>query len=154
VSPLEGTREENGAVEINHSGWVNCALFINSFRSWLQQQELFIKEEFNYSALVYGDAYLRYADYKFEHIIFCEGYDAIKNPFFTGEQLIPCKGDVLSVFCQQLKTDQIVKKKANAISFPRGIICIKWVRRTAGMMHRLYQLKQQKKKLKTSFVNL
>ena len=110
VAPLHGIKEENGAVEINNSGWVNCLLFIKSFRKWLQDQELFIEEAFDHKSLVPGNVSMQYNNWEFEKIIFCEGFSGKNNPFFSVEQLVPCKGEVLTIFCSQLVTDKIVKR--------------------------------------------
>ncbi|MEO6722880.1 MAG: FAD-binding oxidoreductase [Ferruginibacter sp.] len=109
-APLHGIKEENGAVMIKQSGWVDCALFINSFRKWLQEQGLFLKKEFDPQLLIQGNGYMQYDEWQFENIIFCEGYKAVNNPFFPNEQLVPCKGDVLTVSCEKLETDKIVKR--------------------------------------------
>lgn len=107
---LPHIRQEFGAVEINASGWVDCAAFITGFRRWLKQHDAWIEEAFDYSALDLSQPQMQYQDMRFKHIIFCEGYRGADNPFFKEDRIIPCKGDVLTIEVNNLPTKHIIKK--------------------------------------------
>jgi glycine oxidase len=108
---LPGIKQENGAVEITNSGWVDCPLFIHSFNNWLKQKDAFIQENFNYNELHIDNKNLGYKNIQFKNIIFCEGYRATKNPFFKNENIIPCKGDILTIEHDN-SFNHIIKKNA------------------------------------------
>jgi glycine oxidase len=109
---LPGIKQETGSIEITNSGWVNCPLFINSFNDWLKQKDAFIQEVFSYNELQIKNKNLKYKNIQFKNIIFCEGYRAAKNPFFKNENLIPCKGDILTIEYKTDPLNHIIKKNA------------------------------------------
>jgi len=107
---LPNIKQEFKSFEITNSGWVDCSLFINSFRDWLKQKDALIEEIFDYSALHINKDFIQYKNSEAENIIFCEGYSVSKNPFFLDENIIPCKGDVLTIEYKNFDTNYIVKK--------------------------------------------
>ncbi|MEO6732628.1 MAG: FAD-dependent oxidoreductase [Ferruginibacter sp.] len=110
VESIPGIKEEMGACEINHSGWVDCGAMINGFARWLQQNNALIESVFEYEKLLITNETMQYNGIEFSNIIFCEGYRAIHNPFFSKENIIACKGDVLTVAYYQPITNKIIKK--------------------------------------------
>lgn len=110
--PLPNLKAEAGACEFTSSGWVNCGLLITAFAKWISQNDLLIRKRFLYTDLQIGDGMMKYGDLEFNNIIFCEGYEAAKNPFFCDENIIPCKGDMLTIKYDGLSTDRIVKKNS------------------------------------------
>ncbi|MEO6547153.1 MAG: FAD-binding oxidoreductase [Ferruginibacter sp.] len=109
-SNLPNIKQPFGAVGITHSGWVDCPLWIDAFACWLQAQDLLIKSAFLYNQLRINPYGMEYNGIKFKHIVFCEGYQANKNPFFQNEKIIPCKGDMLTVACGLDAGGYIVKR--------------------------------------------
>jgi glycine oxidase len=116
---LHGFEGENGAVVVRHSGWVDCQLLIDSFRQWLESNALLLDEQFNYSALQIENEFFHYKNLQFEKIIFCEGYRAADNPFFTAQNIIPCKGDIISIHKENIDTTSIIKRN-NFYMLPAG----------------------------------
>ncbi|MEP7107335.1 MAG: FAD-binding oxidoreductase [Ferruginibacter sp.] len=102
--------QEMGAFEITHSGWVDCGSLINGFARWLKQNDALMEAEFSYEDLEPGKGRMKYQGMEFSNIIFCEGYQAINNPFFKKENIIPCKGDILKIRYDNLPIDRIIKK--------------------------------------------
>jgi glycine/D-amino acid oxidase-like deaminating enzyme len=68
----------------------------------------FIPEKLDYRALIHGEL-IEYKDIKVRQIVFCEGYDGLKNPNFNYLPLIGSKGEVLTIKCEQL-TEQVIFK--------------------------------------------
>ena len=68
----------------------------------------FIPEKLDYRALIHGE-FIEYKDIKVRQIVFCEGYDGLKNPNFNYLPLIGSKGEVLAIKCEQL-TEQVIFK--------------------------------------------
>ena len=68
----------------------------------------FIPEKLDYRALIHGE-FIEYKDIKVRQIVFCEGYDGLKNPNFNYLPLIGSKGEVLTIKCEQL-TEQVIFK--------------------------------------------
>ncbi len=116
---LPNLKQELGACEITCSGWVDCELLIAGFARWLKQNDALIEEKFLYEDLRIANAVMEYHGMEFNNIIFCEGYHAIHNPFFGNENIIPCKGNVLTIEYDGCTTDHIIKKSGIYI-VPKG----------------------------------
>jgi len=112
---LPNIKQELGACEITHSGWVDCGLLISAFAEWLKKNNALIEARFLYEDLQINTDGMEYQGLAFNNIVFCEGYRAIDNPFFAKEKIIPCKGDLLTIQYDQPDTDRIIKK--NGIYF-------------------------------------
>ena len=110
-NPLPHIKQEIGACEITNSGWVDCGIMINGFADWLHRNGALLSVEFIYSDLKIGEDAMEYHGIKFKNIIFCEGYRAVVNPFFN-ENIIPCKGDMLTIQYDQAAMSKIIKKNS------------------------------------------
>ncbi|MCW3093437.1 MAG: hypothetical protein JWP81_4506 [Ferruginibacter sp.] len=108
--PLPNIKQAFGAVEISDSGWVDCPLWINSFSQWLTGKQWLLNEVFLYQDLQIGDEGMEYHGIECKHIVFCEGFQPRKNPFFPEENIIPCKGDMLTIEYDQPATGRIIKR--------------------------------------------
>jgi len=99
-----------GACTIGASGWVDCAALIQHFSQWLKDRSLLLEDVFDYTQLKVAKQGIMYEGNTFCNIIFCEGYQAINNPFFSQEKIIPCKGNVLTIHSASLPANYIIKK--------------------------------------------
>lgn len=108
---LPNIKQEIGACEITNSGWVDCGAMINGFADWLNRKDALLKAEFLYRDLQITNDAMEYHGIKFKNIIFCEGYRAVDNPFFN-ENIIPCKGDMLTIQYDQPAMNRIIKKNS------------------------------------------
>ncbi len=97
TSPIEYIKQEHGAIEIKNSGWIDCELMLNSYRNYLSASHCFSLADFKYDELEIKKEVFCYENFEAINIIFCEGYQQLKNPFFENENIIPCKGDMLTL---------------------------------------------------------
>ncbi len=111
LASTNGINNMQIGVTIKHSGWVDCPVFINSFRRWLGNNKLLIPELFDYTSLQINSDSFQYNGMQFRNIVFCEGYRAAANPFFN-ENIIPCKGDIISIATGGATITSIIKKNA------------------------------------------
>jgi len=105
-----GILQEQGAFEITHSGWLDCELFINGVAHWLKAKDALIEAEFMYQDMKFNEANMEYQGITCSQVVFCEGYRGVNNPFFSDQNIIPCKGDVLTIQSDHPATSRIVKK--------------------------------------------
>ncbi len=68
---------------------------MKSFRKKWVQNDSYLKDTFNYNELTILPESLQYKNYFFKEIVFCEGYKALNNPYFTEIGFAPSKGEVL-----------------------------------------------------------
>ncbi len=108
--PEPNINQPFGAFEVLQSGWLDTPLFLQSYRTYIQSHASLLEEEFDYGKLVIGNKEISYKSIQAKQIVFCEGYLVKRNPFFTHVEIIPCKGDVLTVACKGGPKNRIVKK--------------------------------------------
>ncbi len=70
---------------------------ITLFRQKWISEGRYLKASFEYEKLKTESDFFNYENIKFKNIIFCEGHQALKNPFFPNIGLRPSKGEVLFV---------------------------------------------------------
>jgi len=87
----------HGACCIKPAYWLNSAYFIQTFRALLQAGNQFIEEQFEHAALTVTASSVSYKNIQAKHIIFCEGYRLLHNPYHNALPLVPNKGDYLLV---------------------------------------------------------
>lgn len=83
--------------ELRHTFRVYFEKVIKAYKAYLQDKSSYVEDRFDYSKLVILDQGFTYEDYTFSELVFCEGYQAIHNPFFPKIGMAPSKGEVLLV---------------------------------------------------------
>lgn len=101
-APL-GFGEVKGAVQID------VPELLSGFSNMLQKEDKLVKEQFQYDLLEVSDNGVRYKDITAKHIVFCEGIQALHNPFFPNEKLVGNKGEFLIIKAPELKLDVFLK---------------------------------------------
>ncbi len=76
---------------------VNLAEILEAFKLKWQNQNKYINDKFNYNHLEEQSGIFTYKDLSFNEIIFCEGYQAVFNPYFENIGLAPSKGEVFLI---------------------------------------------------------
>jgi len=97
-----------GHGQVNHTGRVATQTLLESFRNSLQPEEL-TTETFEYDKLETSTFSIQYKQITAKHIVFCEGYQMVKNPFFKKLPLIGLKGEILIIKAPSLKSKSILK---------------------------------------------
>lgn len=82
---------------------------LQAYRTHLACSKLLISEEMQYDALVFSEENVQYKDVSAKKIIFAEGANAINNPLFPREDLVPNKGEYIIVHAPDLQTKAILK---------------------------------------------
>lgn len=99
-----------GAFEINETGWVDTRLLIEKMSTYFIANSNLINEKFDYNLLAYKEGNWQYKNIIAKHIVFCEGYENIHNPFFKYLPFVLCKGEVFTIKCNDIAKDKIIKK--------------------------------------------
>lgn len=105
---LEDVQNPFEARAVNHSGRLDVKNFFNDFKTYLEANNNFRTERFNYDELKDKT----YMDIQFENIVFCEGMGVKNNPFFAEIPVAQNKGHHLKVkLSEPLKESFTLKKK-------------------------------------------
>lgn len=97
-----------GYGEVLHTGYVDTASLLESYRSYLTKNHWFLKESFDYAAIVFEEDVVCYKDLQAKHIIFAEGFGLHANPYFNQLPLDGTKGELFIIKAPDLDLDVIV----------------------------------------------
>ena len=85
-----------GYVEQKQTGYLLTRPLLDSLKSFLISKNSYLLTNFDYREIVFKPA-LHWRDISPRHVIFCEGYQANKNPWFSGLPFQPVKGEILTL---------------------------------------------------------
>ncbi|WP_394772619.1 NAD(P)/FAD-dependent oxidoreductase [Flavobacterium sp.] len=94
--------------EVLHTGYVDTALLLDSYKEYLQDNNLLLEEFFDSIYIEFFDFGIQYKNIKARHIIFAEGFGLHKNPFFNYLPLDGTKGELFIIKAPDLNLDVIV----------------------------------------------
>ncbi|TDW46531.1 glycine/D-amino acid oxidase-like deaminating enzyme [Flavobacterium sp. 270] len=94
--------------EVLHTGYVDTALLLDKYQEYLIENNLLLKESFDYSKLIINNDHVEYKNHKAKHIIFAEGFGLHANPFFQDLPLDGTKGELFVIKAPKLNLDVIV----------------------------------------------
>ena len=94
--------------EVLHTGYVNTALLVDTYKEYLIANNLFLEESFNSSYIEFLESGIQYKNIQAKHIIFAEGFGLLKNPFFNYLPLDGTKGELFIIKAPNLNLDVIV----------------------------------------------
>jgi glycine oxidase len=97
-----------GYGEVLQTGYVDTALLLNKYRQYLNDNNLFQQESFDYDALQIVSDGIQYRNIKAKHIVFAEGFGMHANPYFKDLPLDGTKGELFIIKAPQLDLDVIV----------------------------------------------
>jgi glycine oxidase len=102
---------DHGMGLVEQSFRVDTGLLIFHLRQRHQKRAVFVQEEFDVQQVVIESKGLLYKNMTAERIIFCEGFKAVRNPFFGFIPFRPVKGELLTLKVPGMQEDTIVNKE-------------------------------------------
>ncbi len=94
--------------KVNHTGYVDVAALLDSYKSYLNDKQLLLKEVFSHHAIKINGTSIQYKNIEAKHIVFAEGFSMTSNPFFSDLPLDGAKGELLLIKAPNLKLDVII----------------------------------------------
>ncbi|WP_310595457.1 FAD-dependent oxidoreductase [Flavobacterium sp.] len=104
----QGITAPFGYGEVLHTGYVDTASLLESYRNYLTANNWFRQESFDYTAIIFEEDAVRYKDIQAQHIIFAEGFGLHANPYFNQLPLDGTKGELFIIKAPDLDLDVIV----------------------------------------------
>ena len=98
-----------GFGEVKSTGRIDVKTLIDAYKSYLLQNDLLIENEFQYRDFNVIENGIQYKNLVSQNLIFAEGFGMSKNPFFKDLPLVPTKGELLTIYAQQLSIDYVLK---------------------------------------------
>lgn len=95
--------------EVLQTGYVDTEKLLINYHQFLKSENLFLKEEFDYSLLEVNSDFVQYKNIKAKNIIFAEGFGMMANPYFLKLPLDGTKGELLIIKVPNLNLDVVIK---------------------------------------------
>lgn len=102
-----------GCIEIEPVYKVDTPLLISKFANYFEENNLILREQFDYTKLQIVETGVLYENITAKKIIFAEGHLAIKNPYFNHLPFLLSKGEVLTFEAKDLSNDYIIGGSTN-----------------------------------------
>jgi glycine oxidase len=101
--------------DIKNGAQVNVPFLVEHFRAYFIDNQCLISDIFSTSDLVIGENSVTYGNIKAKKIIFAEGAEGAKNPYFSWLPFNLDKGELLLVRIPNLKLRHIFKNKISIV---------------------------------------
>ncbi|HXD92013.1 MAG TPA: FAD-dependent oxidoreductase [Bacteroidia bacterium] len=105
---------------VTEAGFVDVPNFLEHTKKLLIQSNSFLNGTFNYDDILIKENEIQYQNFVCDKLIFCEGHLATKNPFFQNLKFKPAKGEVLTIYCEELKMNSIINKDFFILPLPEA----------------------------------
>jgi glycine/D-amino acid oxidase-like deaminating enzyme len=97
-----------GSFDINQGGFLDSALLVERLAEYFMQQGVYRRANIEYADITIDADRVYWQDVTARHLIFCEGYSAINNPWFNWLPFTPTKGEILQCSIDTPITETII----------------------------------------------
>jgi glycine/D-amino acid oxidase-like deaminating enzyme len=97
-------------LSIIQSGWVDVPLMLDVLKNYFIELGQYQESNFDYDALTVDSETVTYQNKNYRKIIFCDGFQAVQNPFFSWLPFNPVKGQTLMVQIENYSITEIVNQ--------------------------------------------
>jgi len=101
-------KNDFGGFEITGGSKLNVERFLEHYRNFLKKNELLLDEKFSFDALHVESEHIVYKETKAQKIIFCEGANALQNPYLKFLPFQLAKGECLILEINDFYPDRII----------------------------------------------
>jgi glycine oxidase len=107
---MESVKDQYGGIMIRQGGYLLVADTLDLLTNELLEAGLLLPERFDVSQLQLTEHGVSYKNMTAGHLVFCEGWQAVHNPYFSWLPLQPTKGEVLEVETKDFNPECIYNK--------------------------------------------
>lgn len=94
---------------VKHTGRVDVKILLDCYAKALEKQKSIVKESYEHDCLKVHQDRIQYKNILAKHIVFCEGYGMLSNPYFKDLPLVGNKGEYLIIKAPDLQLNKAVK---------------------------------------------
>ena len=99
-----------GVSKVMQSGAVDVNKLVTLYREYLKRNDLLIEEKFDYTQLISLENSVEYKNIEAANIVFCEGANAIENPYFPINSFKLTHGEILEIEANNLPEKDVINK--------------------------------------------
>ncbi len=99
-----------GGLQITHAGWVDCTEMLEKIKLYFVEKSQLVVENFDHNKLIFQENSVLYKEWEVKKILFCEGYEALQNPFFNWLSFNPVKGQTLITQVEDYSLEEIINQ--------------------------------------------
>lgn len=90
-------KDSSGSFKMSNGGVVEIPALLSLLREFFQAKKCLRDDSFNYSDLKLHADHVTWKEIRAQKVIFCEGYRAVNNPWFSWLPFQLTKGEILSI---------------------------------------------------------
>jgi glycine oxidase len=102
--------EPFGTSRIKQAANLETPVFLDAVKAYLISRSSYLQDTFDHDRLEVAGKSVHYKDHAARMIIFCEGFRANKNPYFSWLPFVLTKGEVLTVRIKNYSTASVINK--------------------------------------------
>ena len=99
-----------GGIEYKHSGYVDTVAYLKAGEQLLMENNCLTTSFFNHADMEETADGVKWGEAFYNYVVFCEGSQALENPFFPKIPLIRNKGEILTLHIPDLPLTEIITK--------------------------------------------
>jgi len=99
-----------GFAKVKKAGYLAIFDLLINYQDFLRKNKLLKTATFLYNDLRIENETVHWKEYKAKKVVFCEGYKAINNPFFSWLPFVLTKGQLLTIKVENLNIQEIINK--------------------------------------------
>lgn len=97
--------------KVLNAGNLDVLAFFEASKNFIQERNTFISEKFDFNGLKINESVISYKELQAKNVIFAEGYLISQNPYFNWIPMKPAKGEVLTIYCEDLLIEKDILNK-------------------------------------------
>lgn len=106
---------------IKNSCQVDISGLIEKYQGYLVDRGILEFDKFDFSQLRSSSTSVTYKSREYEAVVFCEGYQAIYNPFFKNLPFQPAKGEAFEIEIEGFNSNQILRDEIFIVPLPNKL---------------------------------
>jgi len=106
----EPINDSQGGFKQKHTGYLNISLLLDCLKEHFKKYATYIDGQFDYDELEIANNAFHWKDNRFDHVVFCEGANAVNNPWFRWLPFQLSRGELLSINSEQRLPTSIINK--------------------------------------------
>lgn len=113
-----------GTAEVLNAGNLDTLTYLTCFRTYFKEQGILIEEKFDHADLLIEEGNVKFNGHIADKIIFCEGYKALENPWFSWLPFKLTKGEILTIKLSgehQIPLEKVINKGVFILPLGKGL---------------------------------